>query len=435
MKLAVIGTGIAGLASAHLLARRHQVVLFEKEARVGGHTNTFVTKDGQPVDTGFIVFNELNYPHLTGLFRELGVAVQKTQMSFGVSLDEGAYEWAGSDNLLTVFAQPSNLFRPAHIRMLLEILRLNKMCRKLLASGDLPGGSLQKFLDDRGFSAALRSRYLLPMAGMIWSCSPRQAADYPAADFMRFFDSHGLFTATGQPQWFSVRNGSRSYVEKILASFKGELRLNAGITQLRRVDGKVLVSTEKNAELFDQVVCATHSDQALRMLVDGSAAEREVLGGIPYTPNRAILHTDESFLPRRRAAWAAWNYTHPRDEIHDQPICGSYWLNKLQSIPGPVNYIVTLNPAREPERDRVLYEITYEHPHYTAASRTTHRRLPEIQGRNRIWWAGAWCGYGFHEDGLKSAVAVTGALGCAPAWAPADPVAAAGLKESSPAAA
>ena len=439
MKIAVIGTGIAGLATAHLLSRRHSVVLFEKDSRAGGHTNTFVTPEGQPVDTGFIVFNELNYPNLTGLFKELDVAVQKTQMSFGVSLNNGAYEWAGSDNLLTVFAQPSNLFRPAHIRMLLEILRLNTKCKKLLASAktgtNLPGGSLQKFLDDCGFSAALRSRYLLPMAGMIWSCSPRQAADYPAADFMRFFDSHGLFTATQQPQWFSVKNGSQSYVKKILASFKGELRLNAGVVQLRRVDGKVLVSTEKNAELFDQVVCATHSDQALRVLVDASRPEREVLSGIPYTPNRAILHTDESFLPRRRAAWAAWNYTHDRDEIHDQPISGSYWMNKLQSIPGPVNYIVTLNPTREPERDKVLYEVTYEHPHYTATAQDTHRRLPEIQGKNRIWWAGAWCGYGFHEDGLKSAVAVASALGCPPVWAPAEPSETASLQEPAQAAA
>ncbi len=417
MKIAVIGAGIAGLATARLLSRRHNVVLFEKDSRPGGHTNTFVTESGQPVDTGFIVFNESCYPNLTALFRELDVAVQKTQMSFGVSLGNGAYEWAGSDKLLTVFAQPSNLFRLDHIRMLLEILKLNKTCKKLLASGEFPTGSLQKFLDDKGFSVALRSRYLLPMAGMIWSCSPKQAADYPAADFMRFFDSHGLFTATQQPQWFSVKNGSQTYVKKILEQFKGELRLNAGVVQLRRVDGKVLVSTEKNAELFDQVVCAAHSDQALRMLVDASQAEREVLSGIPYTPNRAILHTDESFLPKRRAAWSSWNYTHATDEIHDQPISGSYWMNKLQSIPGPVNYVVTLNPTHEPAPDKVLFETTYEHPHYTAASLETHRRLPEIQGKNRIWWAGAWCSYGFHEDGLKSAVAVASALGCPPDWA------------------
>ena len=418
MKIAVIGTGISGLAAAWLLSRKHSVTLYEKDARPGGHTNTFVTPDGQPVDTGFIVFNQACYPNLTALFRELDVAVQKTRMSFGVSLNDGAYEWAGSDNFLTVFAQPSNMFRPAHIRMLLEILKLNGRCRKLLASGELPQGiSLGEFLDREGYSQALRSRYLLPMAGMIWSCSPKQAADYPADDFMRFFDSHGLFTTTEQPQWYSVKGGSHSYVKKLLARFKGELRLNAGVEKIRRVDQQVLISTATKADLYDAVVCASHADQALRMLEDASDAERQVLRGIPYTSNRTLLHTDDSFLPKRRAAWASWNYTHARDEIHDQAISGSYWMNQLQNISGPVNYIVTLNPTREPAPDQVLYEVNYEHPHYTAAARETHRRLPEIQGKNRIWWAGAWCGYGFHEDGLRSAVNVASALGCAPAWA------------------
>lgn len=418
MKIAVIGTGISGLAAAWLLSRRHAVTLFEKDSRPGGHTNTFVTPEGQAVDTGFIVFNERCYPNLSAMFRELDVAVQKTSMSFGVSLGEGEYEWTGSDNLLTAFAQPSNLFRPAHVRMLLEILKLNAGCRKLLDRGPLPEGiSLGGFLDREGYSQELRSRYLLPMAGMIWSCSPKQAAEYPADDFMRFFDSHGLFTALQQPQWYSVKGGSQAYVRKILARFKGELRLNAGVEKIRRVGRQVQVSTADKAELYDAVVCASHADQALRLLEDASETERPVLRGIPYTANRTILHTDESFMPKRRAAWASWNYTHVRDEIHDQAISGSYWMNLLQSIPGPVNYIVTLNPAREPDQGKVLYEVSYEHPHYTAASRETHRRLPEIQGKNGIWWAGAWCSYGFHEDGLRSAVAVASALGCAPDWA------------------
>ncbi len=416
MKIAVIGAGIAGLASAHLLSRRHSVVLFEKDGSPGGQLPTFVTQEGQSVDTGFMAFSEKSCPNLSGLFRELDVPLQKTQLTYSVSLNNGACEWAVGGKLRAAFAQPSMLYQPAHLRMLLEIRRLNAECRRWLASGQLPGGTLQKFLDDGGHSAALRSRYLLPIAGKIWSCSPRQAAEYPAADFIRFFDAQGLFTASRQPQWSSVKNGSRTYVKKILASFKGELRLNAAVVQLRRVDGKVLVSTEKNAELFDQVVCTVHSDQALRMLVDASVQEREVLGGIPYTQTHLILHTDESFLPRRRAAWASWNYTHERDEIHDRPISGSYWMNPLQNIPGPVNYIVTLNPTREPERDKLLYETTCEQPKYTAASAEAQRRLPEIQGKNRIWWAGAWCGYGLHEDGVKSAVAVATALGCSPAW-------------------
>jgi predicted NAD/FAD-binding protein len=418
LKIAVIGTGISGLASAWLLARRHSVTLYEKDSRPGGHTATFVTDAGQPVDTGFIVFTEACYPNLTALFRELEVPVQKTKMSFGVSLDDGAYEWAGSDNLFTVFAQWKNLFSPTHIRFLLELLKFNAHCRELLARRDLPAGvSLGEFLDREGYSSHLRSRYLLPMAGLIWSCSPKAAADYPADDFMRFFDAHGLFTTVSQPQWYSVRGGSHVYVKKMLSRFTGELRLNAGVDSIRRDGGSVFVTSCGYTERYDTVVCASHSDQALRMLGDASDAEREILSGIPYAPNRVILHTDESFLPKRRAAWSSWNYQHPVDEIHDEPISGSYWMNLLQSIPGQTQYVVTLNPRREPRPGSVLFDTTYNHPVYRASSRMTHARLPEIQGRRGVWFAGAWTGYGFHEDGLRSAVNVATALGCPPPWA------------------
>ena len=418
MKIAVIGTGISGLASAHFLGRRHAVTLFEKDSRPGGHTATFMTESGQPVDTGFIVYTEACYPNLTALFRELDVPVQKTRMSFGVSLGEGAYEWAGSDNLFTVFAQWSNLFSPTHIRFLLELLKFNARCRELLAAGTLPAGlSLGQFLDREGYSSKLRSRYLLPMAGLIWSCSPKAAAEYPADDFMRFFDAHGLFTTVSQPQWYSVRGGSHVYMKKILARFGGELRLNAGVDSIRRDADGVRVTSRGVTERYDAVICAAHSDQALRMLGDASDAEREILSGIPYAPNRVILHTDTSFLPKRRAAWSSWNYQHPVDEIHDQPISGSYWMNLLQSIPGKTQYVVTLNPQREPAQGSVLLDTSYDHPVYRASSRMTHARLAEIQGRGGVWFAGAWTGYGFHEDGLRSAVSVATALGCPPSWA------------------
>ena len=417
-KIAVIGTGISGLASAWLLSRRNVVTLYEKDTRPGGHTATFVTESGQPVDTGFIVYTEACYPNLAAMFRELDVPVQKTRMSFGVSLGDGAYEWAGSDNLFTVFAQWKNLFSPTHIRMLLELLKLNARCRELLAGGQLPAGlSLGQFLDREGYSQALRSRYLLPMAGLIWSCSPKQAAEYPADDFMRFFDAHGLFTTVSQPQWFSVRGGSHLYVKKLLARFAGELRLNTGVDQIRRENGQVLVTSKGVTERYDAVVCAAHADQALRMLGDASDAEREILSGIPYVGNRVILHTDTSFLPKRRAAWSSWNYQHPVDEIHDQPISGSYWMNLLQNIGGATQYVVTLNPAREPKAGSVLLDTRYDHPVYSAASRTTHQRLHEIQGKGGLWFAGAWTGYGFHEDGLRSAVSVATALGSPPSWA------------------
>lgn len=422
MNIAVIGSGISGLSAAHFLAARHAVTLFESEGRVGGHTNTIeVPLAGggtQPVDTGWIVYNGINYPNLTALFKQLDVQTRPTSMSFGVSLANGAYEWMGSDNLLTVFAQPSNLFSPKHIRMLLDILKLNKTCNALLKAGTLPAGTLGEFLAKAGFSPWLSSRYLLPMAGLIWSCSPKKAMAYPAADFMRFFDNHSLFTATDQPTWHTVIGGSHTYVKKLMASFKGELKLNTPVQRIRRDGAGVLLSTAAGEQHFDAVVCATHTDTTLKILADADANETAILSGIPYNEIRCVLHTDESFLPKRRTAWASWNYTHPVDEIHDQPICGSYWMNKLQGIAGPVNYIVTLNPQREIAKEKIIYDTAYHHPHYTPASVATHARLPEIQGKRGIWFAGAWTAYGFHEDGLKSGLrAVQGIdTSCLPVW-------------------
>jgi len=426
MKVAVVGSGIAGLASAYLLQQRHDVTLYERDTRTGGHTNTVPVPGGPPVDTGWIVYNTLNYPNLTALFAELGISTRPTAMSFAVSLGGGAYEWKGSDRLLSVFAQPSNLLRPSHWRLLLGILRLNRACRARLREDRLPEGSLGEFLDAEGFGPELRSRYLLPMAGLIWSCAPRQAAGYPAADFMRFFEAHGLFTAMDQPVWRTVVGGSRTYVERLLERFRGELRLGHAVRQLRRSAGGVTVTADGGDEPYDRVVCATHSDQALALLADATPLESQVLAGIPYTESRCVLHTDESFLPARRAAWASWNYLHPRDEVHDGRICGSYWMNLLQGLPGPVNYIVTLNPPRDVAAGKVLYETTYMHPLYTAASVDTHTLLPLIQNRRGIAWAGAWCGYGFHEDGLASALRAVRAIdpSCLPAWAALGPEAA-----------
>jgi predicted NAD/FAD-binding protein len=418
MKIAVVGSGISGLAAAHFLQQRHEVTLFEQDARVGGHTNTVRVpspKGEVAVDTGWIVYNGPNYPNLTALFAELGIETRPTAMSFAVSLGDGVYEWKGSDNLLSVFAQPANLLRPSHWRLIAGILRLNRIARARLRSGDLPAGSLGEFLDSEGFGMELRSRYLLPMAGLIWSCSPAEAAEYPAADFMRFFDAHGLFTTLDQPQWRTVVGGSDAYVRQLLARFRGTMRTRSPVRALRRTGGGVLVDDE----CFDRVVCATHADQALALLAEPSALERRVLGGIPYLNSRCVLHTDTSFLPRRRAAWASWNYRHARDEIHDQPVCGSYWMNLLQGLAGPEQYIVTLNPTRAIPRERILYETTYAHPHFRASSIDTHALLPQIQNPHGLVWAGAWTGYGFHEDGLKSALRAVQLLdpSSVPAWA------------------
>jgi predicted NAD/FAD-binding protein len=429
MKIAVIGSGISGLSAAWLLAGRHEVTLYEQDSRIGGHTHTVTvpTPDGdRPVDTGWIVYNGINYPNLTALFTELDVRTRPTSMSFGVSLGGGAYEWKGSDNLFTVFAQLSNLARPAHYRLLTDILRLNRDCNRLLRSDELPAGSLGDFLKTSGFSAELQARYLLPMAGLIWSCSPRKAMEYPAADFMRFFDAHSLFTATQQPTWRTVIGGSHQYVKQILKRYRGALRLDARIAALRRVDDGVEVVSAAGSERYDRVVCATHADQALRLLADASFEERRVLGGIPYNASRVVLHTDETYLPRRRRAWASWNYIDDAAfqacdlarEVHDRPISGSYWMNLLQGIPGPIQYVVTLNPTRDIAPQKILFDTVYHHPHYGPNSVRTHRGLAAIQGAGGLWWAGAWTGYGFHEDGLVSGLRAVAGIDreCLPPW-------------------
>lgn len=423
MKIAVVGSGISGLSSAWCLSKRHDVTLFEADTRVGGHTNTVEVPLGegrvQPVDTGWIVYNGKNYPNLTALFTELDVRTRPTGMSFAVSLGDGAYEWKGSDQIFTVFAQASNLLNVTHLRMLIDLLRMNRRAKKILASGQLPTGSLGDWLASEGYSRALMSRYLLPMAGLIWSCSPAKAAEYPVDDFMRFFDSHSLFNTVDQPQWRVVVGGSHTYVKALLEDGVGRLRLNTPVRGLRRMDAGVEVQTDAGTELFDQVICATHSDQALSLLAEPRDAEREMLAGMPYNASRCVLHTDERFLPRRRLAWGAWNYLHPRDEIHDQPISGSYWMNALQHIPGPVNYIVTLNPQRAIAPEKVLYDTMYHHPYYGAASVRSHALLPELQGHGGLWWCGAWTAYGFHEDGLKSGLKVVRGIdpSCLPDWA------------------
>lgn len=423
MKIAVIGSGISGLSAAWLLSQRHEVTLFEQDTRIGGHTHTVeVPLDGgavQAVDTGWIVYNGVNYPNLSALFTELGVQTRPTSMSFGVSLGDGAYEYMGSDKLLSVFAQPSNLLRLSHLRMLVDILRLNRRCNALLRSGRLPDGTLGEFLAASGLSRELASRYLLPMAGLIWSCSPLKAMAYPAADFMRFFDSHSLFTANQQPTWYTVIGGSHQYLKPLMARFGGTLHLGTPVRSIRRNGDGVHLQLDAGPVVFDRAVCATHSDQALQLLSDADPLERAVLSGIPYNQSRCVLHTDESLLPRRRRAWASWNYIHRDDEVHDQPITGSYWMNRLQGIAGPVNYIVTLNPVREIAPERVIRDIVYHHPHYTPSSVMTHARLPEIQNRGGLWYAGAWTRYGFHEDGLKSGLHAVQGLDpdCLPPWA------------------
>jgi len=433
MKIAVIGSGIAGLSCAWHLSRKHAVTLYEADARLGGHSNTVdVTVDGiaHPVDTGFLVFNERTYPNLIELFRQLDVATTPTDMSFSarVALPLGRdLEWAGT-NLDSVFAQRHNLLRPAFLRMLADILRFNRLATDIAGAQDeasrdtAPGpapaaptgrASLGEFLERNAFSAAFRDWYLLPMAAAIWSCPTRQMLEFPVASFVRFCHNHGLLQIADRPRWHTVVGGSREYVRKLVAGIT-EVRCNEPVLQVRRTgwNGLATVQAASGTVGFDQVVFACHGDQALALLADADAHERAILGAVRYQANRAVLHTDAGVLPRNRRAWAAWNYVSAPASADPavRSVCVHYLINKLQPVPFTRPVLVSLNPADTLDPASVLAEFDYAHPVFDHAALAAQRRLHEIQGRRGTWFCGAWTGYGFHEDGLKSGLAVAAAL-------------------------
>lgn len=416
MRIAVIGSGIAGLGAAWLLRRAHDVTVFEAADHAGGHTNT-VSVEGQPVDTGFIVFNQRNYPRLQALFRELGVATRPSDMSFSVSVGEGALEWAGG-NGRQLFAQRRNLLSGAHWRMIADIVRFNRQAKALLATGEPPQGSLGEFLGANGYGPAFCGRYLLPMAAAIWSAPTRAMLAFPAAGLLRFLDNHGLLDLRDRPRWRTVVGGSRRYVERLLDDLGPDrVRLNSPVRHLLRSDQGVQVTTgAARLESFDHAVVATHADAALGLLADADPAERRLLGAFRFQPNRAVLHTDPALMPRRRGVWSSWNYLADRIEPDSQHVSVTYWMNRLQGLAGPEQYFVTLNPLHEPDPARVVREIAYDHPLLDRAAAAAQEGLGEIQGRRRTWFCGAWCGYGFHEDGLAAAERVARGLGVAPPW-------------------
>lgn len=412
LRIAVVGSGISGLAAAWLLGRRHAVTLFEANTYLGGHTHTVdVTLSGvtHPVDTGFLVFNRETYPNLVRLFDALGVESAKSEMSFSLSLEEPAIEWSGT-SLGTLFAQPRNLLRPRFVGMLGEILRFN---REAARAADHPGGaSLGEFLARGGYGAPFRDWYLLPMAAAIWSCPTRAMLDFPFASFARFFRNHGLLALSGRPQWYTVAGGARRYVEQMARALP-DVRLATPVSSVRRDAAGVRIMGEH----FDALVLACHADQALAILGDGAnAGERAVLGAIPYQRNRALLHTDATLLPRRRRVWSAWNYSAGRDGPNGRPVAVHYLLNRLQPLPFAEPVIVSLNPHRAPAPERVLGEYDYQHPVFDAHASGAQARLAEIQGGQRTWYCGAWTRYGFHEDGLRSALAVAYRFGIAAPW-------------------
>ncbi len=417
-KIAVIGSGISGLGAAYLLQHQYDVTLFEKQHRLGGHARTVnVNYAGEEiaVDTGFIVFNYRNYPHLTAMFKHLDVPVKLSDMSLGLSLGGGKFEW-GCQGLSAVFAQKSNIISPRFWGMIKDILRFNKCVHQFKNSNLTLGEILLQLKMGEDF----KNRFLLPTAGAIWSCSPQQILDFPASSFINFFDNHGLLTVNDQPKWWTVDGGSIEYVNRIAANFKGEIKLNANISSVRRADDKnnVMVEVINDGEvmLFDEVVFATHSDQALRLLVDAGTDETNILSNITYQKNHAYLHRDNSLMPKRKAAWASWNYL--CDDVVDENahITLTYWMNRLQSIPHDKPLFVTLNPAKTPRDEMIYDQVTFEHPVYNQAALQAQTEMINIQGGRGVWFCGAYMRYGFHEDGLNSAVEVAKMLGVEVPW-------------------
>lgn len=413
MKIGVIGAGISGLGAAYALKDRHQVVLYEKDVRLGGHANPVtIDYDGVSidVDTGFIVFNARNYPNLVGLLDHLGVETLSTDMSFAFA--GRGVEWS-SNFPQGVFAQKRNLLRPSFLRMLADIRRFNSQALADLDAGRLNGLTLGGYLRLRGFSQAFEQHYLLPMGAAIWSTSEGGMQAAPAESFVRFFANHSLLQMV-QPSWRTVKNTSQSYLQPLTRALARKTEIRPGAAQVRRAaKGVEIRDTDGHVERFDQVIFACHSDQALALLADADAEEQAFLGAIRYAPNRAYLHRDQSLMPSRRAAWGSWNYMYGGDET---PGSVTYWMNSLQHIDPSRPLFVSLNPAHAPDPARTFAAYDYAHPQFDTPSLAAQRQFGRIQGRGGIWYAGAWLGYGFHEDGLTSGLRVALALGGEVPW-------------------
>ncbi len=418
MKIAIVGSGISGLAVAHRLRGQADITLFEAGSYFGGHTHTVDVTLPTPqgpvshgVDTGFLVFNERTYPNLIALLAELEVATAPSDMSFSVqvpgALRGRTLEWSGS-SLATVFAQRENLVNPRFWGMLADLRRFNALTTRIAEANEEAALArpLGDFLRAHRFGEAFRDWYLLPMLGCIWSCPTDQMLRFPVATMIRFCRNHGLIQVSNRPRWHTVSGGARHYVEKIIAGVDHG-RLNTPVRRIERDAAGVRVKTDRGAERFDRLVLATHSDQALGLLADATREEREVLGAIRYQPNRAVLHTDAAVLPARRSAWAAWNYERAQDSGRESArVCLHYLLNRLQPLPFSQPVVVSLNPVRDIAPQHVIGSYDYDHPVFDLAAIYAQAHVPRLQGQRHTWFCGAWTGYGFHEDGLKSGLAV-----------------------------
>ena len=413
-RIAIIGTGISGLGAAWALHPDHDIVVYESADRLGGHSNT-VDIEAQhgtiSVDTGFIVYNEVTYPHLTRLFETLGVATEASDMSFSFSRDRD-FEYGASVG--GVLGGPANLLRPRFRRMLLDINRFRRIGAQLEPED---GETIESLLRRNGFSPGFLEDYLLPMTGAIWSTHHDEVGAFPAQSILQFLINHGLIEIVGRPHWRTVSGGSRSYVQKLSAPFADHIRLNSPVQRIVRTGSDVVVETPHGADAFDDVVLATHSDQALRILgSDVSERERSLLAAIPYEPNVAYLHSDLDLMPRRRSAWSSWNSMAWSDGGSARVASVTYWMNRLQNLDPRIPLLVSLNPGREPNPALVHGRFEYAHPQFDLSAVTAQREIAAIQGHNHTWFAGAYLGYGFHEDGLQSGFNVAAALGSPPPW-------------------
>jgi uncharacterized protein len=419
VNIAVVGSGISGLSAAWLLAQGNDITLFESADRLGGHSNT-VTVDAPegpcPIDTGFIVLNTQSYDNLIALFRCLDVPTAKSSMTFAVSLDRGRYEYSGT-GAQGLFGQPSNVFSADHWRMARDIFRFFREAEHLRSATVDETISLGAWLENRRYSKAFIELHILPMAAAIWSAPAAELMAFPAAAFARFFANHGLLQVRNRPDWRTVQGGSRVYVDRIAHALGDRVRLNRGVTGVRRIGtrdtsgGIELSFADGTREAFDHVVLACHADQALSMLVDADDAERHLLSPFRYAQNTAVLHTDATWMPRRRHLWSSWNYIGQKAECAERQLCVTYWMNKLQPLATAQNYFVTLNPTHPIQADKVVQTFNYSHPLFDARAMAAQRELWTLQGQRCTWFAGSYFGFGFHEDGVQSGLAVAEALG------------------------
>ncbi len=413
LNIAVVGTGIAGMSAAWLLSQRHQVTVYEKDDRLGGHSNTVDVpgpKSPVGVDTGFIVYNERTYPNLVALFDHLGVATQPTDMSFAASIDGGKFEYSGS-GLQGLMAQPRNILRPRMWRMLRDILRFYREAPVDVRNRRAGEMSLRDYVRAKAYGTELVYDHLLPMGSAIWSTPLDRMLDYPLVAFVRFCENHGLLQIKNRPMWRTVEGGSREYVRPLTAGYAGNVLLNTAVTGIRRAGTCVWVEDRQGeARRFDHVVIAAHANQALAMLTDADAAERRLLGAFGYERNLAVLHSDAALMPVSRRAWSSWNFL-SRSADQNKKVSVTYWMNRLQRLPGERPFFVTLNPVERPRQDSILRSFIYEHPLYDMEAVRAQRLLWNLQGVRRTWFCGSYFGHGFHEDALQAGLAVGEQLG------------------------